>query len=213
MASTVPVSSRHRVPAEHRFLGLDRRTFKYAAPAVVVYLLWAWIVPWVDSQVAWEDQTSTGDVIQIADEVTMTPQPGWGLISGLRTSDRTRSGELAADETVLVKDGVLFLVQQGPFDGSTRTLLRQIERINSTTADKGGFSVVGGPRPIATDSGLKGIAEGYQSQRNIGVTAAFVAGDTGIRVQVVGAPEAMTQQADDVEAMIQSITYPPEDAR
>jgi hypothetical protein len=32
-------------PVEHRFLGLDKRSFPYAAAVLVVWLVWAVIVP------------------------------------------------------------------------------------------------------------------------------------------------------------------------
>lgn len=198
--------SRHRVPAEHRLLGLDRRTFVYAVPAVVVYLLWAWLVPWIDNQVPSDDPIRAGDVLQVTDRVTMTPSPGWGLVSGLRTSDKPRDGTVAMDQTILTKDGISFEVTQGPFKGSTRRLLRQIDRISTTTGDPAGFSVTGSPRPLTTDSGLRGLVEGFESQRNVGVSAAFVVDDTGIEVQVVGAPEAMKQRSSDIEDMLRSFT-------
>ena len=198
--------SRHRVPAEHRVLGLDRRTFAYAVPALVVYLLWAWLVPWIDNQVPWDDPIRAGDVLQVTDDVTMTPSAGWGLVSGLRTSDKPRDGTVATDQTVLTKDGIYFEVTQGPFRGSTRRLLRQINRISTTTGDPAGFSVTGSPRPLTTDSGLRGLVEGFESQRNVGVSAAFVVDDTGIEVQVIGTPEAMKQKRRDIEAMLLSFT-------
>ena len=198
--------SRHRVPAEHRVLGLDRRTFAYAVPALVVYLLWAWLVPWIDNQVPWDDPIRAGDVLQVTDDVTMTPSAGWGLVSGLRTSDKPRDGTVATDQTVLTEDGIYFEVTQGPFTGSTRRLLRQINRISTTTGDPAGFSVTGSPRPLTTDSGLRGLVEGFESQRNVGVSAAFVVDDTGIEVQVIGTPEAMKQKRRDIEAMLLSFT-------
>ena len=198
--------SRHRVPAEHRVLGLDRRTFAYAVPALVVYLLWAWLVPWIDNQVPWDDRIRAGDVLQVTDDVTMTPSAGWGLVSGLRTSDKPRDGTVATDQTVLTEDGIYFEVTQGPFTGSTRRLLRQINRISTTTGDPAGFSVTGSPRPLTTDSGLRGLVEGFESQRNVGVSAAFVVDDTGIEVQVIGTPEAMKQKRRDIEAMLLSFT-------
>ncbi|TNC44629.1 hypothetical protein [Mumia zhuanghuii] len=59
---------------------------------------------------------------------------------------------MATDQTVLTEDGISFTVTQGPFTGSTRRLLRQINRISTTTDE---------------------------SQRDVGVSAAFVVDDTG----------------------------------
>jgi hypothetical protein len=40
-----------RVPVEHRFAGLDRRTFKYAVPVVLLAILWSFVVPAINSAV------------------------------------------------------------------------------------------------------------------------------------------------------------------
>ena len=85
-----------RVPVEHRFLGLDRRTFPFALVALAVWALWTVVVPWVDRQVSWDDPIRAGDVLRVTDNVTMTPIAGWGLESGLRTTDRTSSGATAS---------------------------------------------------------------------------------------------------------------------
>ena len=44
-----------RVPVEHRFLGLDKRTFPFAIVALVVWALWVIVVPSVGRQVSWDD--------------------------------------------------------------------------------------------------------------------------------------------------------------
>jgi hypothetical protein len=102
-----------RVPVEHRFLGLDRRTFPLAGAALAVWLLWAVIVPAIDDAVPWRDTVRPGDVLQLTDGVTMVPVPGWGLQSGLRTTDRTRSGTTSED-VVLTTDGISFRVTSPP---------------------------------------------------------------------------------------------------
>ena len=41
-----------RVPVEHRFFGLDRRTLPFAIAALAVWLLWTVVLPWIDGRVA-----------------------------------------------------------------------------------------------------------------------------------------------------------------
>ena len=50
-----------RVPVEHRWLGLDRRSIPFALVAFAVLALWAWALPWVDARVAWDDTTRAGE--------------------------------------------------------------------------------------------------------------------------------------------------------
>ena len=52
-----------RVPVEHRWLGLDRRSIPYAVVAFAVLALWAWVMPWVADQVAWDDPIEAGEAI------------------------------------------------------------------------------------------------------------------------------------------------------
>jgi hypothetical protein len=201
----VPQSYAHerRVPVEHRWLGLDRRSIPYAAAALGVLALWAWVMPWVADQVAWDDPIVAGESIQVSDEVTMAAAPGWGVVSGLRTTDDTRSGETSEDQTVLVKDGVVLAVTQGPFDESPARLLEQLELIFTTTED--GFAVKGEPANRTTASGLRGVAQDYTSATSVGTLTTFVVDGTGIDVQAIGPRAQMAAHEDEVEAMIDSL--------
>ncbi len=195
-----------RVPVEHRWLGLDRRSAPYALVALAVIALWAWVMPWVAGQVAWDDPVRAGEAIQVTDDVTMTAAPGWGVVSGLRTTDRTRSGERSVDQVVLVKDGVVFSILQGPFAESARRLLSQAERITGAGAGDGGFDVTGGVRDETTASGLRGVAQDFSSARNVGTVTTFVVNDTGIEIQVVGPEAQVTALSDETAAMVDSLS-------
>ena len=201
-----------RVPAEHRVLGMDRRTFALAAVALAIYLLWAWVVPRIDQAVPFADPVDAGDVLQVTPQVTMVPTVGWDLQSGLLTTDRTRSGSTSASDVILMGNGISLYAQPGPFDGTPAQLLDRVSLITSTTLGKEGFRVVGERRTITTRSGLQGVTQEFQSTRNVGLVAAFVA-DEGIEIQVVGTPAQMTAEAADTDAMLASLTYTPEGSR
>jgi hypothetical protein len=214
MAAVKPVSgaavnpteqSAARVPVEHRFLGLDRRTIPLAAVAVAVWLLWAVVLPWVDQQVAWDDQTRAGDRVQLTDDASFAPATGWGLTSGLRSSDRTSSGRKSSPAVALSKDGVTFFAQQGAWTGTPRALLGQITKITTVESKDGSFDVSTRPTTIVTSSGATGVLEGFRSPRVEGLIAAFVFGDTGVRVQVVGPTDQLAHHAEEIGQMLASI--------
>lgn len=209
MTSITASSRPGRVPVEHRVLGLDRRTFPLAAVALGTYLLWAWVMPWIAGQVAWDDPIRAGETIQVTPTVTMTPPAGWGVVSGLRTSDRTLSGTESTDETILVNGGITLDIKTGKFTGSPTKLLRQAILITTTLSGPESFKARTGARSTTTSSGLHGVVEGYQSQRNAGVMAAFVVDGRGIQIQVVGPPSQMSQQAETIGRMLDSLTRVP----
>lgn len=193
-----------RVPVEHRWLGLDRRSLPYAGVAFGVIALWAWVLPWVNDRVAWDDQTQTGDAIQVTDDITMTVPPGWGVIAGLRTSDETRSGQESVDQDVLVKNGVLFSIQQGAFDGDPSGLLANAERI--TGAVTSGFEVAAESRDVTTTSGLRGVSQSFTYGTGAGSITTFVVDETGIELQITGPRAQVTALQNETDAMINSLT-------
>lgn len=194
-----------RVPVEHRIFGLDRRTLPFALVAVGVWLLWTVIVPWVDGRIAWNDTIRAGERVRLTDDVTFAPAPGWGLVSGLRTTDRTSSGQTSTAQVQLTNDGVIFLAQRGAWDGTPRALLGEITKITSTEAGRDGFELSTRPTSIQTASGVDGVLEGFKTPRSEGLIAAFVFGDTGLQVQVVGAPAQLADRSEEIGRMISSI--------
>lgn len=202
--TTLSISVHHddRVPVEHRLLGIDRRSLPYAGVAFAVIALWAWVLPWVNAQVAWDDTVRAGELIQVTDDVTMTAASGWGILSGLRAIDETRSGQKSIEQVVLVKDGVAFTTLQGPFDGDAKTLLNSAERI---TATGGSFHTSNDVRNVTTASGIRGVAQDFASGRNVGTITTFVVNGVGIEIQVVGPEAQLAALSEETDAMIASL--------
>ncbi len=208
VVATRTMGRQARVPVEYRWLGLDRRSFGYAIAAVLVWALWAAVLPWIDRHVGWDDPIRFGDVLQVTDDVTMVPAVGWGLENGLRATDRPVSGVHAAESGVrLVQDGVQFQIRPGPWSGTPDGLLDQIVRITSTSGHGPGFQLSSDRTTIVTAQGAQGVLQGFDSPRVSGVLAAFVLGDEGIPVQVVGPPDQMAAHAEEITDMILSIRY------
>jgi hypothetical protein len=199
--------SGRRVPVEHRFFGLDKRTIPFAAAAAAVWLLWAIVLPQIDERIAWDDPIRAGQRIQVTDDVTFAPAEGWGLLSGLRTTDVTSSGQRSAPQVALTNDGVSFFVQRGDWDGTPRALLDQVTKITTTESGGDGFAVSTRPTTIETASGLDGVLEGFRSARVEGLIAAFVAGGQGIEVQVVGTTEQLNKHTDEIVRMLASFRH------
>ena len=199
-----------RVPVEHRFFGLDRRTLPYALAALAVWALWTIVLPWINNQVAFDDPVRAGQRIQLTDDVTFAPAVGWGVQSGLRTTDMTKSGQKATSAVVLTTDGVLFEALRGAWKGTPRALLNQITKITSTEAGKDGFSLSTSPTTIQTASGEDGVLAGFRTPRSEGLIAAFVFGDEGLQVQVVGSPDQLEQHSEEIGRMISSIRKEPQ---
>lgn len=192
------------MPVEHRWLGLDRRSIPYALVAFAVLALWAWVMPWVDDRVAWDDSTRTGEAFQVTDDVTMAVPPGWGVVAGLRTTDDPRMGDQAAAHVVLVKNGVAFSILQGPFDESPVRLLDQAERI--TGASNEGYHVSGEPRDVTTAAGLRGVSSDFTTPEGAGAVTTFVVDGRGIEIQTAGPRAQLTAMQTETDAMIDSLT-------
>lgn len=205
MSMTSTSAQQRRVPVEHRWLGLDRRSLPYAAISFAVLALWAWVLPWVSDQVAWDDPVRPGEAIQVTDDVTMAAAPGWGVVAGLRTSDVTRSGQKAVNQVVLVKDGVAFSVFQGPFSESPTRLLQQAELIQTASGEAYDFAVSGEVSPRTTASGLRGVTQDFSMADSRGAITAFVVDDVGIDIQVTGPEAQVAAHAHEVGDMIDSL--------
>lgn len=198
-----------RVPVEHRLFGLDKRTLPYALTALAVFLLWTVVLPWIDNRVPWDDTIVAGDRIRLADDVTFAPATGWGLLSGLRTTDSTKSGQRSTQQVALTNDGVQFTAQRGEWDGTPRALLGQIGKITTTEAGPHGFELSTRATTVQTASGATGVVQGFRSPRVEGLLAAFVFDETGIEIQVVGPPDQLAKHTDEIGRMLASIRQEP----
>ena len=201
----VDANGRHRVPVDHRWLGLDRRSLPFALVALLVWVLWAFGAPAVNQAVPWTDPVRPGDVLQLADSVTMVPAVGWGLQSGLRSTDRTASGERSED-VVLVTDGVRFGVRTGPWDGTPAALLAQSTTIVGAQIGTDRFTVTDGATTFQTGDGDVGVVDGFSASSAEGLIAALVFDGTGLQVVVSGPQAQLAAHAQEIGTMIASIS-------
>ena len=200
-----PVSSRQRdrVPVQHRFGGLDRRSFVPALVVVGIWLLWAVAVPHLDGAIDHEDQVRSGERFAISDELAITPPSGWDVISGFRVTDVPATG--SGDEAVFSNGTVTVIVSTDDYTGTPNDLLEQIDKVTSATGAVESFHVTDGRASVTTSTGLTGVSETYTGRGFEGTITAFVSDGTGIQVQSAGQPDQETAVSRQIAHMIDSI--------
>ncbi|WP_156382977.1 MULTISPECIES: hypothetical protein [unclassified Rhodococcus (in: high G+C Gram-positive bacteria)] len=190
---------RHRVPVEHRVLGLDRRTWPPALVVLAVFLVFTVVVPRIDAALDWDDPVLAGQQLALTDTLVFTPVAGYDVESGFRVGDGGTFGD-----ATLAGAGITFQVSTDSYDGTPDQLLEQVQKVTSRTDDPT-FRVDGNRATLTTAAGETGVAQPYNSVRSDGVIAAFVLGGTGVDITAYGPPTQMTAALDDVRAMIASI--------
>lgn len=196
----VAETHRHRIPAEHRVLGLDRRTIPPALFVLAVFLVLTVIVPRVNASIGWDDPVRAGEQLALTDTVVFTPATGWNVESGFRVVDE----QVRFGGATIAGDGVTVEVYPDSFDGTADQLLDQVEKVTSRTADPS-FRVDGSRSTLTTTTGQTGIVQPYSSLSNDGLVAAFVLDGTGIEITAYGPPTQMTAAAQTIRDMIASI--------
>ncbi|GAA0505929.1 hypothetical protein Ade02nite_91120 [Paractinoplanes deccanensis] len=196
----------HWVPVDRRLLGMDRRTLLPAAVVVLLFVIAVWVVPAIDDRVAVDDPIRAGDVIQVGTDVQFVPVAGANLLAGLRQGQPGPAGIYPGTAAVSY-GGVTFEVIADTYRGTPAELLAQIKKTNEglRVPDDAGFHVTGDPVTITNGSGDHGVAADFEGTNGTGLVAAFVFGETGVEVEIVGpqqVPEGVTRQ---VVTMLQSV--------
>ncbi|MFJ4223041.1 hypothetical protein [Microbacterium sp. NPDC089695] len=190
------------MPAEHRFLGLDRRTFAGPLAVVVVFLLFTVVIPRIDDAIPWSDPVQAGEQLALTAEVAVTPPVGWNVEEGHRLS---ADGTVAQSGNVQISDsGVTVVVSTGVFDGTPAQLLAEQEKATAATSDPA-LRFQGSPATTRTDSGEVGALQQYGSLHDEGLIAAFVIDGSGITLTAQGPAAQMRAAAPQIEKMIASI--------
>lgn len=202
MTLTHPPKHRERVPAEHRVLGLDRRSLPPALFVIVVFVVLTVVVPRINSTLEWNDPAQAGEQLALTDTIEFTPVAGWDVESGFRI-DPGESVQKSGD-VILAGDGVTFQISPDSFDGTPAELLDQTAKVTSRTSDPS-FQVEGDRTNLTTTTGESGVLAPYSSIRGDGLAAAFVIDGTGLKITAYGPPTQMTAAADDIRDMITSI--------
>ena len=194
------------VPADVRFLGIDRRTIGPTLTVFALAVVMSVVLPIINANVPYHDIVKAGDVIELQGNVTFVPEAGWGITSGVRAGDAPLSGEYPA--TATVENGALrFRVHTGRFDGDADKLLDQIETTSEALNRGRGVHVTGEQTTIVTDQGMEGATVRVTGPHTGGVIAAFVFDGRGVEAVATGPSDTGAQPAATIFRMIRSISH------
>jgi hypothetical protein len=195
------------VPVEHRWFGLDRRTFKPAliALAVSLALIYGWQA--LDAVIPWHNEIKAGQVLDLGDGATAVPPVGWQLESGTLTGGGTAATGV---QILLARGGATIQLEGAAFTGTAAAFLTQVQH-----AEGGDNPPVDGSREtLTTDAGLVGVAQSSTGPSGDQLDAAFkMATGTGeavdaapaLLVRVRTTPGQFEQYRDEVAALLTSI--------
>jgi hypothetical protein len=194
------------VPVEHRFLGLDRRTFKPGLIVLGIALVLIYGLTALNAVIPWHNEIRAGDVLDLGDGATAVPPVGWQLESG------TLVGGSAASATnlqiVLATGGATVQLTGTSYTGNAAAFLDQVYR----SEDNDRTGVDGSRGTVTTAAGLVGVAQSATAPSGDQLDVAFKvgAGDAAeaapaLLVRVRTAPGQFEQYQDEVGALLRSI--------
>jgi hypothetical protein len=194
------------IAVEHRFLGLDRRTFGPGLTALGVALALVYGLSALDAAIPWHNETRAGDVLDLGAGAVAVPPVGWQLQSGALVGGAAQN---ARNLRVLLATGGATIELRGTsYDGSSAAFLAQVRR--SEGDDPPGAD--GSIGTLTTDSGLVGVAQGSTGPGGDGLDVAFkmasgagLASAPALLVRVRAAPGQFERRQDEVLAFLRSI--------
>jgi hypothetical protein len=205
------------VPVDERVLGFDRKTIWPGVVLLVVWALWAHVMPFINNSVNADNPIVSGDVINLsAGELTFVPAVGWNLDAGLLLTPTTKDRVGVPSNAAVSSDVVQYSVKTGNWDGTPDALLDQMIDVNENL----GQLVIkqkGGRADITNADGVPGRLAYIVGPNDGTLFAAYVFetknadGSTGkpigVEIEVRGQPGNIQDVATEVAKMIDSTTY------
>jgi hypothetical protein len=197
------------VPVEHRFAGLDRRTFRPALIVLAVALVLIYGLQSLNAAIPWHNEIKAGDVLDLGAGATAVPPVGWELESGTLTGAGGASP--SGLDVRLAHGGAVIDLVGTTFTGTANAFLDQVQRAQTgqpaaASADRGS---------LTTQSGLVGVVQSRSGPSGDELQAAFkmatgtpavIAAAPALLVQVRTAPGQFEQLQDEVATLLRSIT-------
>jgi hypothetical protein len=209
VTQTAPTAPEGWVPVEHRFAGLDRRTFPPALTALAVALVLIYGLQALSGAIPWHNEIKAGDVLDLGAGATAVPPVGWELEEGTLTgADQASPANL---EVLLASGGATIQMRGTTFPGSAAAFLDQVQR-----AQSGKPAAVSATRgSITTNAGLTGVVQSRSGPGGDELQAAFkmatgpaavIQAAPALLVEVRTAPGQGEQFQNVVTAFLRSIT-------
>ena len=198
------------VPADQRIAGFDRRTIWPGVVLLVVWALWAHVMPWLDEQITVENPIVAGDVINLGDgEITFVPAVGWELDSGVLLVEGNEDAASVPASAVLSNEGVGYSAKSGNWDGTAVALGDRMIDVNESldallAKDEQGRAT------IENADGVPGQVVYVVGVDQAALIATFVFDGVGVEIEIRGTPENLGNQVEELAAMIDSTTYRPD---
>ncbi|MGZ8743773.1 MAG: hypothetical protein ACXWXO_12720 [Nocardioides sp.] len=202
------------VPADERVAGFDRRTIWPGVVLLVVWALWAHVMPWVDEQIEVDNPVVAGDVVNLGlGQVTFVPAAGWNLESGALLTEGAEEATPVPSSVVLSSEVVSYGARSGNWDGTTEELADRMIDVNESleqllAKDEQGRSA------IENVDGVPGELVYVAGADQAVLIATFVferdGTDIGVEIEARGTPAALEEQVEDIATMIETTTYRPE---
>lgn len=201
-----------------RFAGIDLPTVKPAVTVLALAVLISVVLPLINSETPYHDAVHAGDIVELADGITLVPAIGWNLATGALVG-HTRSPAGSTATTELVDGSVNFDVQTAPFAGTPSALLSRVNKIGGKLDHARGSSAATHRYTVTTRHGVVGVGEDFLGVNNQGSVVAFVLtapgqttsgsrGQTireGVEIVVSGPRGPVSRRRGDIVAMIRSV--------
>jgi hypothetical protein len=208
-----------RVPVEERVFGLDKRTLWPGLVILAVWAIWVHVLPTINDAVDFDNPVMSGDVVDLGnEELTFVPAVGWNLEKGVLVSKEGITPVALGNGTALVTEDAIGLdVQSSFWKGDAKELLDQVLDIDDAL-EKVVAADVQDPIDIVNADGVPGVLAPFRGTESVGFVATYVFPDVeangaktsvGVSVTVIAEPDADEEFADDVVAMLRSVTYHP----
>ena len=205
------------VPVEERVLGFDKRTLWPGLVVLAVWALWVHVVPAINDAIDFDNPVVAGDVVDLGnEELTFVPAVGWNLENGvLLDEEGIVPVALGSGVALVTEDAIGFDVQTAFWDGDAEALLDQVLDIDDAL-DTVVAADVQDTIAIVNVDGVPGVLAPFRGTEEVGFVATYVFEDVdvngteldvGVSATVIAEPTADAEFADDVVAMLRSITY------
>lgn len=223
-STNAPPPSRHHpdpephdwVPVDQRVAGFDRRTIWPGIVLLVVWALWAHVMPWINTQIEVDNPVTAGDVVDLGGrEVTFVPAQGWNLESGTLVDEGGTASSWSPSSAVLSSDVVSYSAKSGNWGGNSTELADRAIDVNDSL-DQLLAKDEQGRTSITNAEGVPGELVYVLGADQAVLIATFVfdretgSQDIGVEIEARGTPAALKDQVEDIASMVETTTYRPE---